>query len=165
MWWFVAAAALKTALDLKGNREAKKAGAADAAFLAGQQLEAAARSRAIGQRQASEERRQARLVDSALQARAMGGGLDPTIQEISTDIAGEGEYRALSALYEGEMGALGLEDQANAGLRSAKARGRALDYQAAGQIVGGASSMWSKYGGGAAPKYDYNTLGQLEASR
>ena len=149
----LASLAVSTVLTVKGQQDAKKAGKADAEFLAGQQREAAGRSRAIGQRQAIDERRQARLVDSALQARAGGGGLDPTVVKLSQDITGEGEYRALAALYEGESGALGLEDQANAGLRSQAARSRAMDYQTASTIVSAGSQMASKYGGAANSKY------------
>lgn len=152
-WWNIGIAAVGLVINIAGQQKAKKAGEADAAFLAGQQRDAAVRSRAIGQRQAIEERRQARLVDSALQARAGGGGLDQTVMELSADITGEGEYRALSALYEGEMGALGLEDQANAGLRSQKAKSRAMDYQTAGTIVSTGSTMASKYAGAQTTKY------------
>lgn len=148
-YWAIGAAAVSAVVQVSGQQQAKKAGKADAAFLAGQQLEAAGRSRVAGQRKASEERRQARLVDSALQARAGGGGADPTIAKLSADIAGEGEYRALTALYEGESGALGLEDQASAGVRSASARGRAIDYQSAGTIISTGSTMYSRYSQGA----------------
>lgn len=154
MWWMVALAAVSAAAQIKGQQDAKKAGKEDAAFSAQQQLEAAGRSRAIGQRQAIEERRQARLVDSALQARAGGGGADPTVVKLSSDIVGEGEYRALAALYEGESGALGLENQAAAGLRSANARSRAYDIQTAGTIINTGSAMYGRYsGGGLTTKY------------
>ena len=152
-WVSIGIAAVGLVVQVSGAQKAKKANAADAAFLAGQQVDAAGRSRAIGQRQAIDERRQARLVESALQARAGGGGLDPTVVDLSTDIAGEGEYRALAALYEGEQGALGLEDQANAGLRSASARNRAIDYQTAGSIISTGSTMYSKYSGDKKTKY------------
>lgn len=146
-WWNIGIAAVGLVVNVAGQQKAKKASQADAAFLAGQQRDAAIRSRAIGQRQALDERRQARIVDSALQARAGGGGLDPTVVKLSQDITGEGEYRALAALYEGEQGALGLEDQANAGLRSQQARSKAMDYQTASTIVSSGSSMFSKYKG------------------
>jgi hypothetical protein len=150
-WVAIGIAAVGTVTTLYGQQQAKKAGKADANFLAGQQLEAAARSRAVGQRQALDERRQTAILESALQARAGGGGMDPTVVKLSTDIAGEGEYRALSALYEGESGALGLESQAHAGLRSADARGRAMDLQSAGTLISSGSTFYSKYSGAAGP--------------
>lgn len=146
-WVAIGIAAVGTAVTVVGQQKAKKAGQADAAFTAEQQRAAAERSRAIGQRQAIDERRQARLLDSALQARAGGGGTDVGVVKLSGDIAAEGEFRALAALYEGNEGALGLEDQANAGLRSAGARSAAADWQSAGTIIGGASSMYGKYKG------------------
>ena len=140
-------AVVSTGLNIKGQQEAKKAAEEDAKFEAVQQMEAARRSRAIGQRQAIEERRQARLVSSALQARAMGGGLDPTVVRLSQDIAGEGEYRALAALYEGDSGALGLESQASAGLRSANAYARARNISSVGTLLSGVSDMYTRYSG------------------
>lgn len=145
LWIGVGTLAVSTAVTVKGQQDAKKAAKADAQFMAGQQMDAAGRSRAIGQRQAIEERRQARLVESALQARAGGGGADPTVVKLASDIAGEGEYRALAALYEGESGALSLENQAQAGLRSASARSRAYDYQTAGTILNTGSQIATKY--------------------
>lgn len=155
-WWAIGVVAVSTVVQVAGQQKAKKAGEADAAFLAGQQVEAAGRSRAVGQRQAIEERRQARLVESAIQARAGGGGLDPTVAKLQTDVAGEGEYRALAALYEGEQGALGLEAQAGAGLRSSRARSEAANYQMAGTIISTGSSMYSKYSGAGTSNYNYN---------
>ena len=140
-------AVVSTGLNIKDQQEAKKGAEEDAKFEAVQQMEAARRSRAIGQRQAIEERRQARLVSSALQARAMGGGLGPTVVRLSQDIAGEGEYRALAALYEGDSGALGLESQASAGLRSANAYARARNISSVGTLLSGVSDMYTRYSG------------------
>jgi hypothetical protein len=134
------------AVSVAGGMQQKKANRQDANFLATQQREQALVLRAAGVRQASEEKRQARLLESAIQARAGGGGADPTVVELTQDVAGEGEYRALAALYEGETGALGMERAADAGLRSAAARNRAIDYQMAGTVIGSGASMSSKYG-------------------
>ncbi|MEW6705013.1 MAG: hypothetical protein AB1430_09200 [Pseudomonadota bacterium] len=143
-WWNIGIAAVGLVVNVAGQQKAKKAAKQDAAFEAEQRRKAAALSRATGQRHAIEERRQARLVESALQARAGGGGLDPTIVDLQSDIAGEGEYRALSALYEGNEGALGMEAAADSTLRGARARARAADYQTAGTILEFGSSL---YGG------------------
>ena len=151
-WVSIGIAAVGLAVQVSGQQKAKKAAKADAAFLAQQQAEAAVRSRAIGQRQASQERKQARLVSSAIQARAMGGGLDPTVVDIEREVAGEGEYRALAALYEGEQGALGLESQANAGLRSSRARTRAMNWQTAGTVLDGAGRMYGRYADSPPPQ-------------
>jgi hypothetical protein len=146
-WWGIGVTAVGAVVNIAGQQKAKKAGEADAAFEAEQLRRQADISRATGQRVAEEERRSARLLESALQARAGGGGLDPTIVKLQSDIAGEGEYRALAALYEGETGALGKEASADSGLRSQRSRSRAADYAIAGTALSTASSMYSKYGG------------------
>jgi len=143
MWVAVGVAAVGLVMNVTAQQKAKKAGQQDAQFLAAQQQEAARKSRALGQRQSAEERKQARLVSSALQARAGGGGTDAGVIELEKDIAGE--YRALSALYEGEEGALGLEGQAAAGLRSQRARSTAYNWQTAGTIVDSGSKMYGRY--------------------
>ena len=97
-WWAVGMTALNVGTQVLDQQKSKKAAKADAEFEA-QQLEASAgRDRAAGQRRAADERRQARLVESALQARS-GGDVVPGIVKLQSDIAGEGEYRALTALY------------------------------------------------------------------
>jgi hypothetical protein len=137
MWQLLAAAALQ----LAGMQQQKQAIKADAAFAAQQQLAAAGRSRASGQRRAADERRQARLVESALQARAAGGGLDPTAVNLAANIAGEGEYRALTALYEGDAGAMDLERQADATRRTAQARASAINLKMATTALGASSDF------------------------
>lgn len=134
-------------VSIAGQQKAKKAAKADAKFQAEQLRERAAVSRAAGQRAAADQRRQSRLVESAIQARAGGGGLDPGVVKLMADVAGEGEYRALSALYEGETGALGDEAKAGAALRTGRAQADAANYQSAGTALSAASSMFSKYGG------------------
>ena len=144
-WWGIGVTAVGAAVNLYGQNKAKKAGEADAQFNAEQLRARADISRATGQRVAEEERRQARLLESAVQARAGGGGLDPTVLKLQADIAGEGEFRALSALYEGETGALGNEASADSGLRSQRARSSAADYAMASTLLSSAGSLYSKY--------------------
>lgn len=146
-WWGVGAAAVSLVVNVAGQQKAKKAGEKDAAFNAEQLRARAEISRATGQRVAAEERRQARLLQSAVQARAGGGGMDPTVVKLMADIEGEGEYRALSALYEGETGALGDEASADSGLRSQKARSAASNYAMASTALSTAGSMYNTYGG------------------
>lgn len=146
-WVAIGVTAAGAVITIAGQRKAKKAGESDAAFEASQLREQAGISRATGQRVAENERRQSRLLESALQARTGGGGLDPTLVKLQADIAGEGEYRALSALYEGETGALGREASADSGLRSQRARSEAANYAMAGTVLSTGSSMYGKYGG------------------
>jgi hypothetical protein len=145
-WVYVGVAAVSTVVNVAGQRKAKKAAKEDAEFEAGQLEARAGQTRATGQRNAAEERRQARLVESALQARAGGGGLDPTVAKLQSDIAGEGEYRALSALYEAEEAAGGMEASASASRRTGRARATAANYQTAGTVLSAANSMYGRYG-------------------
>lgn len=109
----------------------------------------AGQDRASSQRAAIEQKRQARLLQSAALARgaATGGGDDPTLVNILADIAGEGELRALTALYEGEEEARSKQLQAQARLREAKNVKRASRISAAGQILGAGATLYSRYGG------------------
>lgn len=125
-------------------------GAKNAAnFEAKQMVAQAGTERATSQRAAAEERRQKNLNQSRAQAVAAasgGGASDPTVVDIQGDLEVEGEYRALSQLYEGEERARGLIGAASA----KKVEGRqALTgglIGAAGTILSGADSLYGKYG-------------------
>lgn len=104
--------------------------------------------RASSQRRAMEERRQSRLASSralALAA-ATGGASDPTVVNILAGLDGEGEYRALTALYEGEEEGRGLEFEARNRRKEAKNAKRAGYIEAAGSVLKAGSSMYEKYG-------------------
>lgn len=116
-------------------------------YQAAQLEQRAGQMRASGQHDASEQRRRARLVQSALQARAGGGGLDPTVVQLSKDIAAEGEYRALTSLYEAEDAARG-DEMAAAGARMQGRRSRvAGGINAVSTLFSPtALTLYSKYG-------------------
>lgn len=121
---------------------------ADANFVAAQEEQQAGQDRAAAQRQAIEQRRQARLANSRLQALAGGGGSDPTVVNLSADIAGEGELRALTSLYEGEDQARGRELAAESARLQGKLAKRAGTIEAIGKVLNAGSSMYQNYGGG-----------------
>ena len=105
--------------------------------------------RASSQRAAIEERRQAGLASSrtlALAAASGAGASDPTVINMMADLAGEGEYRALTALYQGEEEARGLESQAAMRRKEAKATKTAGYLKAAGTILNAGSSMYDRFG-------------------
>ncbi len=105
--------------------------------------------RASSQREAIDERRQAELVSSRALAvaGASGGGVsDPTVINTIADIQAEGEYRALTALYNGETQAQSYEAQAAARRKEAKRAKRAGAISAAATILEGGSSIASRYG-------------------
>lgn len=103
-----------------------------------QMRQQAGQERALAQRQAYEQQQEGRIVASRARAlaAASGGGasaLDPTVLDIYSGIAGESEYRALSALYAGESRGQNLEYSA----RLAKATGQ---MQAQNSIMSGLTS-------------------------
>ena len=135
-----------TLLSLSSQRK-QAAQSEQAAQLEGAQLERRAQAeRAMSQRDALEERRQARLAQSALQARAGGGGAD--IERMSGDIAAEGEYRALSALYAGETGASSSEFAASQRRQAGRDAAKASRIQQLGSILNFGSKMYDTYGNG-----------------
>lgn len=125
----------------------------EAQFEAVQLEQRAGQLRAAGGRAAMEERRRAQLAGSALQARAGGGGSDPTVVKLAEDIAGEGEYRALAALYGAEDRAVGDELQAVGKRYSGKDARRAGNIGAGASLLEGGYGMYSKYGGGGPKKW------------
>lgn len=122
---------------------------AAAQYQARQMEQQAGQERASAQRKSIEERRRAQLASSralALSAASGAGASDPTVIDIMGDLAGEGEYRALSAMYEGEEKARGSQMGATAKRyegASAVAESRA---KARNAILGGGMSLLQRYG-------------------
>lgn len=124
-------------------------------YRAKQEEQAAQESRASAQRAALEKRREGRFLQSKLQARAAasgGGADDPTVLNLSADIARRSEYDALFDMYRGENRARGLEDEAFGSRMTGDAariegiqKKKASRIAAIGTIIGGASSMASTY--------------------
>ena len=147
------------------------------AFEAAQLREKAKVERAAAQRVAGGERRNAELLLSSLQAKVAAGGggtLDPSIVKLAQDIAGEGELRAMTAMYGGEEAARGLEAGAalrrHAGTRARtagkirKGAARRSAYATLLELEGGSfGSLFDKYGedldAGLAPEYRSRGLG------
>lgn len=154
----VAGGALSAAGTLIGGSAAADAGASAQKaqyFKATQEDMAAQESRAAAQRVALDKGRETTLLQSKLQARAAasgGGASDPGVLDLAGDIAGRGEYEALTEMYKGENRARGLEDTA-IGSRltgdAAKAEGeakRSASYlSAAGTLIGSAGSAFRTY--------------------
>lgn len=109
------------------------------------QLEASGKAeQAAAQREAEEQRRQSRLMQSRARAvgAASGGGID---LELAGDIEAEGEYRALTALWEGNEAAKGRRAQAAASRFEGKSAKKAGYLKAGRTILGGGSSLYEKY--------------------
>lgn len=143
-----------TALQAAGTLAAGSAAKKEAFFEAQQMQQQAGQERATSQRVAIEKRREAGIAGSRAQALAAAGGgsaTDPTVVNIQSNIAGEGEYNALSALYTGEERARGLEEGADAKIYEGRTAKRASLMKAGATILGGASSLMGKYGGDGPP--------------
>lgn len=109
------------------------------------QLEAAGKAEtAAAQRKAEEDRRQSRLMQSRARAvgAASGGGID---LDLAGDIAADGEYRALTSLWEGAEAAKGRSAQAAATMTEGKIRKKTGLLKAGSTILGGGSSLYGKY--------------------
>lgn len=128
---------------IQGNAADKVAG-----YEATQLEQRAGQTRATAQRQAIEDRRRARLANSRLQALAGGGGGDVTAVKLASDIAGEGEYKALSSLYEGEESAVGDEQAAMARRMEGKNAKRAGRIKLISSIFSSAGDIMGAFGGG-----------------
>ena len=83
----------------------------------------------------------------AIAAASGAGADDPTVVNAIADIEGEGEYRALTALYEGNVAGDDLERQAKARRREAKSVKKQSYFKAAGTILGAGASLADRYGG------------------
>ena len=118
--------------------------------------EYAGQALAVSQRDAAEARRQTELIASrslAVAAASGGGVSDPTVVNLIANAAGEGEYRARVALYEGEARARSLRQQAILGtLGAAQAeavlsgRTAQMNLSALGTLMRGTGSLYAKYG-------------------
>lgn len=100
--------------------------------------------RAAAQRSALDQRKKTALVQSRLQADAAasgGGATDPTILKLGSDIAGQGEYNALSEIYSGESRATGLENQGALDRYSGAARASSLQSRSFSTILGGLGGL------------------------
>lgn len=104
----------------------------------------AGQERASSQRKALAQRKAGDLAESnAIAAAAAGGGSisDPTVMDIVGDIEDESQYRSLTALYEGEDAARGLETQADIKRYEGKVARSTGRSSAIGTLVSGAGSM------------------------
>jgi hypothetical protein len=161
-----ASTAVQAGATIAGGRIAETAGAYTrqaSEFTARQHELQAGESRAAAQRMAADKRRESRLVQSQLVARAAasGGAVDdPSVVTTAGQVAQRGEYEALTEMYKGENRARGLEDAAYAARRQGeaaeyegKAKKKASYLSALGTIIGGASTMYRTYNKLPEPRY------------
>lgn len=132
-----------------GQMQAGKAADKNAKFQAAQLEQQAGQERASSQRVAIEERRRAAIAASNARAAAAASGgkaTDPTVLNIQGALAGQGEYNALTALFEGEERARGLNLQAAGKKFEGKQAKKAGMIGGMSTIIGGTgSALMAKY--------------------
>lgn len=132
-----------------GQMQAGKAANVNAKFQAAQMEQQAGQEKATSQRVAIEERRRAAIAGSNAQAAAAssgGGATDPTVLNIMGGLAGQGEYNALTALFEGEEKARGLNLQATSTRMQGKQAKKAGMISGFSTIIGGSgNALMAKY--------------------
>lgn len=139
-----------SAVSAVGQMQQGEAAQESANFQAAQQDQQAGQQRAIAQRQAIEQRRRSDVMQSRALAvaGASGAGVsDPTVINELADIDRVGEFNALTALYQGEESATGLEMAADSARRTGVASQQAGRLQAGSTLIGGATSFGERYGG------------------
>lgn len=145
----LAASAIGTGISAAGTLAGGNATMAADRYAANQYNLQAQTATAEGQRQMLDQKRQAGLVESKLQANAAAGGgdtTDPSVMAAGRQIAGRGEYNALTDLFSGQNRGAGLTDEANARIASGEAAQEGSEYGAAGTIASGVGSMFSTLG-------------------
>lgn len=158
-----------TALQIAGSFQKANAygtaakRATDSAEYQAKQLEInAGQEQAAAQRDSANQELQTKIAMSralAVASASGGGASDPTIINLMARMAGEGQYRSMVALYQGDERARSLRDQASATRYSGELA--AADYRAAERsarttagfrvastVIDGASSLFKKYGQG-----------------
>jgi hypothetical protein len=145
-----ASTAVGAAYAIKSGQDQKLAAENEAA-----QMDAQAKAeQASGQRAYLTQQRQTQMVSSRAQALAASSGAgvsDPTVANIISGIQGEGEYQALSSLYQGDVTAKGLQYGANVRRSEGDAAAKAGYLRAASTVLSGVGSMYYKYGAGGPP--------------
>lgn len=138
-----------TALSAMGAKQSGDAAQQEADFEAKQLNQNADEKQAAAEQQGEQQNKATAYAMSNAQAAAAAGGgsaTDPTVTNIMQTIAGQGRYRALTDMYNGNAAA-----QADRTAAAAKQYGGALASQAGdtkmfSTILGGASSLYDKYG-------------------
>lgn len=140
---------LGTASTVIGNNQAGAAAETNAASQALQLRANAGVARAQAQREAINQERQTKFMLSRAQALAAASGgrsTDPTIVNLEGNIAGEGEYRRLAAIYNGEAQATGNEYQAEVTQRQGQTVNQATNTKSLSTVLSAGSSYYQKYG-------------------
>jgi hypothetical protein len=135
-------------LSAGGTLMQGQAADSSAASEAAQLNQQAGQERAVSQLDAITQRRSARYAQSRAQAVAAASGAgasDPTVVDVISGIAGEGEFQALTSLYTGEDRARGMEFSGKVRRREGKAAQAASYLKASGTLLSGESTWQDRY--------------------
>lgn len=122
---------------------------AEANYVAQQQINNANSEQASGQRAAAVEEQKTRLVESNAAAAAAGSGSTTTDPGVVTDealIKTEGNYRSLTAMYQGDAKAQNSLEQAATSTYQGSVDAAAGNTKYDTTLINGASSLFQKYG-------------------
>lgn len=156
-----------TFLSAAGTLEGGEAQQRAASYQAAQMRRNAGQEQAAGIQAAKEEARKAELIQSRILAVAGASGagaLDPTVINLISQTAAEGELASMTRIYNSEVAAQGLREQAAATEYEGVLAKRASKYKAYSTMLSGGKSMMDMYGGGqptkveapSAPTRDYS---------
>jgi hypothetical protein len=154
------AMAASAAVSAAGTIAAGNAQRATLDNQAAQMNQQAGQERAVAQRNAYAQQKNTEYALSRAQAvaAASGGGADdPTVGKVESDIAGQGEYNSLTALYSGEEKARGLEYGA---------QNKLLEGESAHDsgVIGGVTTLLSSAAKGASMYSNYGNGGPTPSS-
>ncbi len=140
---------LGTVVSAAGTLAAGRARKQAADFDAARDEVRAGESKALAQRDAQSVARERRLAVSRLQALSAASGFsasDPTSLVLRSERDAYGTYRQQLAQYGGDTRAADLKNSAVASRMSGEAAMRQAQFSAARTIIGGASSLFRRYG-------------------
>lgn len=140
-----ALSAVGTLMEVRGSLAAGQMQQRAYDFQAKQLDRAATAERAQASYAVEDIRRQSDFIQSRARATSAssGGGV---AYDVISNLEKEGERRALTALYEGETAARGLETSADAARYSGRLARKAAGAQAFSTILDSGVSLWDKYG-------------------
>lgn len=136
-------------LQAYGANEAGRAAAGEADFQSKQLAANANEQQASAERKMAEQNTITAYALSNAQAAAAGSGAgatDPTVTNVMQTIAGQGRYRALTDMYNGDSSAQAMRTQAAAGRESGSRAARAGNTKMYSTILGTAGTLYDKYG-------------------
>lgn len=141
------AGALQAAGTIAQGRAGVEASKAEQAMAAAQGSEI----QAVAQRDAIAKKREGDLLQSSLQATAAasgGGAADPTVLEISGDIARESNVQRREIMRQAKERSNMINYQAELGMSAAKTNQKLGYLAAGGQMLSGVAGAFDKYGQG-----------------